>query len=1250
MRYPIRRYFLSALFALAFTDLRTRAAVYEETDGRVVVEAEHFHSRTRHTHSDGQDHHWHIVPDEDGTDFLADAGDPPFENTRGGKYVQELPNGPGGGGPNIDPKLDFKVFIKTPGTYRLFVRWRGATGSDDSFYASMPQFADGTGGTLADWYRFSQGSGTDFANRWQGNAGFEKTDAGGGDVATTWEIKDPGIYIIRLTQREDGAAVDTILFQLASLPAPTEPGPDESRISTAFPPSVASFTPGSGQRGVFPDTAIKIELEDGGATQVNQSSVKLSLNDQPLTPTINKSGSVTTVEAKTPALLRAGSVNKITVNFSDTGATPQTFSVNSEFTVENYPTLPAGLARPAGSVDLNSSGFSGFVHQAALPSGNLPNSTARAEAQLRGLLIDPDTGKAYVNHATGGGNFTDENVINWSQDAPAEIGNFRSSNGKEDEPIPGIPGDGGSNDNIAAEVITYLELPAGLSRLGVNSDDGFRVTASDNPRDAIAFELGGFNGGRGAADTLFSVITEKAGIYPVRLIWYEGSGGANLEFFSVDLATGDKILINDRANAKALKAYRISTAPLLPMARQVKPLPNSTAANAGAVILVELLDQATTVNASTVKLSLNGTAVNATVNKSGDLTSVTFDPPGLLPSGSKNEVTLAFSDNAATPNAITKTWQFTVQDYSSFPVIPPTFRMPDGSVDLTASGFNVRMHQIEVARPGGNNLPAPLLQLANQLIDSATSQPYPNVIDTSLEPGKWTGSTFTEADVINYNQDARDNPAAGAGNFRPDLPIPGIPGTGGSTDNIAMEATTFLELPAGVYRMGVNSDDGFVVGTALNPKDILPLRLGLFDGGRGSADSLFNFVVEESGIYPFSLIWWEGNGGANVEWFIEESDTGQRILINNRSLPNSVKAYRTAKGTRPYVASVTPAAGAFGVPVDANIEFVLADGSTQVAANSIQLSVNGERVTPTVAKTGADTTIKYDPPTNFSGGSLIKIKLIYSDNSTPPSIRTVDSSFTTDRGAIALPAFEQGADGLVVIEAENFHEKRATAQNWIFAKTPAGFSGEGTMYALPAGVNSGLPSALTDSPRVDFKVKFVKTGTHYFWFRGSDGGGNSLHAGIDEVDPSGTTMDNIDEGCCGTRATGGTSFVWVGGIDATPDGRSKFDVATAGEHTLHFWMREGGQIVDKILITTDPNFFPSGAGPGESVRVGGVGGPPPKFNPPTIQTGTLTISWAGTGKLQVADSVVGPWTDAPSQSNPQSIPVAAGSKFYRLRQ
>ena len=54
----------------------------------------------------------------------------------------------------------------------------------------------------------------------------------------------------------------------------------------------------------------------------------------------------------------------------------------------------------------------------------------------------------------------------------------------------------------------------------------------------------------------------------MRLLWVEGGGGANIEFFSVD-DKGTKILINDPDNADAIKAYR--TADSAPYISRVAP-------------------------------------------------------------------------------------------------------------------------------------------------------------------------------------------------------------------------------------------------------------------------------------------------------------------------------------------------------------------------------------------------------------------------------------------------------------------------------------------------------------------------------------------------------------------------------------------------------------------------------------------------------------------------------------------------------
>jgi hypothetical protein len=75
-------------------------------------------------------------------------------------------------------------------------------------------------------------------------------------------------------------------------------------------------------------------------------------------------------------------------------------------------------------------------------------------------------------------------------------------------------------------------------------------------------------------------------------------------------------------------------------------------------------------------------------------------------------------------------------------------------------------------------------------------------------------------------------------------------------------------------------------------------------------------------------------------------------------------------------------------------------------------------------------------------------------------------------------------------------------------------------------------------------------------------------------------------------------------------------------------------------------FKSSGVGPPGNARVSRA-----KFNAPTISGTSLTISWNGTGTLDQTDSLLPPnWTNAPSQANPQTVPVTGRSRFYRIRQ
>lgn len=56
------------------------------------------------------------------------------------------------------------------------------------------------------------------------------------------------------------------------------------------------------------------------------------------------------------------------------------------------------------------------------------------------------------------------------------------------------------------------------------------------------------------------------------------------------------------------------------------------------------------------------------------------------------------------------------------------------------------------------------------------------------------------------------------------------------------------------------------------------------------------------------------------------------------------------------------------------------------------------------------------------------------------------------------------------------------------------------------------------------------------------------------------------------------------------------------------------------------------------------------FNAPTLSAGKINISWTGSGTLEEAPTVTGPWTPSSSQANPQAVATTGNAKFYRIRQ
>ena len=96
------------------------------------------------------------------------------------------------------------------------------------------------------------------------------------------------------------------------------------------------------------------------------------------------------------------------------------------------------------------------------------------------------------------------------------------------------PGVWGGTANVTIPVVT-IDYTAGTNLIA-HATTGANSPIVMSIGDGSNLKLGEFNGGRGAATTTFDFLVCADGLYPMRLIWEEGGGDANVEFWSQDMA------------------------------------------------------------------------------------------------------------------------------------------------------------------------------------------------------------------------------------------------------------------------------------------------------------------------------------------------------------------------------------------------------------------------------------------------------------------------------------------------------------------------------------------------------------------------------------------------------------------------------------------------------------------------------------------------------------------------------------------
>jgi hypothetical protein len=165
-----------------------------------------------------------------------------------------------------------------------------------------------------------------------------------------------------------------------------------------------------------------------------------------------------------------------------------------------------------------------------------------------------------------------------------------------------------------------------------------------------------------------------------------------------------------------------------------------------------------------------------------------------------------------------------------------------------------------------------------------------------------------------------------------------------------------------------------------------------------------------------------------------------------------------------------------------------------------------------------------------------------------------------------------GSTDPIVMEAEHYHYNLASSGQAWQLRNESGSEGV-AMASLPNQGTNYNTNFMGQSPELLFDINFGQSGSYFLWLRmlSPSYADNSVHAGLDSVVFASSA-----------RITYDTYNQW-GWTNLNMDGnRVTLQVNSPGIHRFHLWMREDGALLDRILLTRDANYTPSGMGPNES--------------------------------------------------------------------
>jgi hypothetical protein len=923
--------------------------------------------------------------------------------------------------------------------------------------------------------------------------------------------------------------------------------------------------------------------------------------------------------------------------------------------------------------DTSKPGFIWNVHQNPALTAN---DNTRPLLQLAGLLgqnfADPSAQGPAIAPGTPGANnqlpvrFEVATAINFDEAA--------GSSGEivPDDQTPGIPGtsDTAPTDGIAGEIITYLDLPAGKHTFIVNSDDGFRTTVGLNFNDFFLAKVAGeFVGGRGFADTAYTVVVQEAGVYGFRTVWEEGDGGSNIEW-KYQKPDGTRVLLNDKANG-GFSAYRATTSVLPAYVKVVTPGPGTTSLTQPQTIEAVLADGGTQIiDAGSVKLKLNGVDAAVIATKTAGETKVVHTVAGNLQAGTEYTAELTYSDSSGSR---TVTWKFTTGPFSA-----------------TAAVFVIEAEDFDY--------------------DGGKYNPQKGTADLDVDVMPYLGGAYAglaAVEGVDYNNDDANDGSV----YREELDENG-------ENEVSMYASNGGAPGNGKGGMiPINSSDrvtytttaNYIIGWAGTPdwcnytrnfpdnkiggwwKVFVSLSYGgdgdgqlagsldVVTAGAGTTDQ----TLERAGSFsaPGS-----GGWGANNLVPMKNASGGDALvkLVGTKTVRYNITSgdynfliFAPAAPPPPFVESAPQDSSKRSEVV---LDWVLKDTDTKVNSSTIKVFLDGNDATSkaTSTKTATGATIHVDlTGTQFTAGEH-PWKLTFSDDSTPAQNATAQGNFvvnpyptpgvfvieaedfnystdgvtggktnpqkgTADLDVDVMPYLGGAYDGLSAVEGVDYNNN--DGEDSLAYRTELDEAGgnevnitlsNGNRYSTDRGVfelTSNYRIGWVESGSWQDYTRTFPQGSFNVWAALSyDGRANGQLNGSLDLVTSDSTKPNQTTQPLGSFSAPGSGG-W-GRNELVPMKDSSGAVAAipmGGLQTVRFNLGSGD--FDYLL------FVPQAVVDGK-----------PKFSKITISGSNLVIEWSGGGTLVASDVVIGPYT--PVTGNPPSpatIPISGAARFFGIR-